>query len=308
MSGTGVIAGALMRIPLRSALFVPGIQPRMLEKARESKADAIWIDLEDATPPDRKAEARQLTSDAIPLFRQATYVRVNSIPTLMTSDDLNAVVSPALTGIVLAKASSAEEVAIVDHILSVAEQRNGCTDGSIKVIASIEGVDGILNCREIFRSPTNRVIGAVIGIARDGDTQRDLGYQWTPEGTETLYIRSRMLAEAKGARLVSILEGPYVNHQDDGGLMQECRIGRQLGYLGKNAIHPRQVDLINQAFSPSEEDLAYYRRLVAAMEGAYERGDGATTFEGKSVDTAHLLRAQEVLAAAALFRSAEVPA
>ena len=300
MSEGGIGQGGLPEAPPRSSLFVPGIQARMLEKARESRADAIWIDLEDATPPDRKTEARKLASQAIPLFQQAVYVRVNSIPTLMTADDLDAVVSPALTGIVLAKASSADEIAIVDHLLSVFEQRNGCAAGSIQVIASIETAEGILNCREIFRSPTNRVSGAAIGIAQDGDTQRDLGYQWTPEGLETLYIRSKMLVEAVGAKLVSIMEGPYAKHQDDEGLIRECRIGRQLGYPGKNAIHPRQVDLINRVFSPTETELSYYRGLVAAMEAANARGDGATTFEGKLIDTAHLHRARDVLRAAAL--------
>lgn len=300
MSNDGIGQGGASRIPQRSGLFVPGIQARMLEKARASKADSIWVDLEDATPPDRKVEARNLARQAIPLFTQPVYVRVNSIPTLMTADDLDAVVSPALTGIVLAKTSSADEIAIVDHLLSLAERKNGCPDGSIKVIASIETAEGILNCREIFRSTTNRVTGAAIGVAQDGDTQRDLGYQWTPEGLETLYIRSKMLVEAVAADLVSIMEGPYAEHQDDEGLIRQCRIARQLGYLGKNAIHPRQVDLINQEFTPSEKELAYYSGLVVAMEAANARGEGATTFEGKLIDTAHLVRARKVLGAVAL--------
>lgn len=283
--------------PIRCALFVPGIQARMLAKARESKADALWIDLEDASPPDKKDAARRLVREALPHYEQAVYVRVNAVETLMTADDVNAVVGPALDGIVLSKTKSISDVVIVDHLLAVAEQRASVPLGATKVIVTFEEVNGVLNSREILRS-SDRVVGMVVGTAQYGDTERSLGYQWSAEGLETLYVRSKVLAEARAAGLSIIMEGPFVAHQDNDGLLRECRRSRQLGYTGKAAIHPRQVDLITQAFSPSAEDLAYYRRLVTAMEDAYARGVSAITFEGKLADTATLLLARQILASA----------
>ena len=287
-----------VQIPLRSALFVPGIQARMLEKARDSQADAIWVDLEDAVPADKREEARRLAREALPHYRQATFVRVNALATLLTWDDLMAVVSPALTGILLPKTASAGDVALIEYLLSCAEQRNGCTVGSISLIVTIESVEGLGNCREIFNTSSKRLVGASVGTARKGDLQRSLGYEWSEGGMETLYVRSKVLAEAKLARLPIIIEGPYVNHQDFEGLRRECRRARQFGYNGKAAIHPGQVDVINEAFSPSEEELDYYRRLVTEMEAAYARGVAAITFEHELADTAMYLLAKEVLAQA----------
>lgn len=295
MQDTAAAAPRYAEPPHRSALFVPGIQPRMLEKATGSDADAVWIDLEDAVPPDEKDAARALVAERLPAFgAKPTYVRVNALPSGQTMDDLDAVVQPALQGIVLPKASSAADVHVADHLLFVAERRAGSEVGAISLIVTIEGVDGAAACREILRA-SPRVTGVLVGIAQDGDTQRELGYRWTPEGLETLYLRSRVLLEGRAARLSHLFEGPYVRHQDDEGLRRDAAFGRQLGYTGKAAIHPRQVGVINEVFSPTEEELRYYRELVAAMEEAYERGLAAITFEGKLVDTAMLEHARQVL-------------
>ena len=284
--------------PLRSALFVPGIQQRMLEKASTSPADAIWVDLEDSVPPQEKDTARGLVARALPaLIDKAVYVRVNALASGETLEDLEAVVRPGLNGIVLPKTESAEDVHILDYLLLLVEQRNGVPAGETTVITTIEGVDGIAECRSIFRA-SPRVSGALVGIAQDGDTQRELGYQWTPEGTETLYMRSRLLMEGRAARLSHLIEGPYVRHLDDEGLRRDAGLGRQLGYTGKAAIHPRQVEMINDVFSATAAELDYYRELVTAMEAAYESGLAAISFHGKLVDTAMLDHARQVLARA----------
>ncbi len=284
--------------PHRSALFVPARERRMLAKATTSSADCLWLDLEDSVSAQEKAAARELVREALPSYGdKAVYVRVNALSTGETLADLRAVVRPGLDGVVLAKTDSAKDIHIVEYLLQLAERENGQPDGATTVLATIESVAGIANCREIFRA-SPRVTGVLLGTAQDGDTQRDVGYQWTPEGTETAYIRGHILVQARAAGLCHLFEGPYVRHQDDDGLIRDARLGRQFGYTGKAAIHPRQVDIINDVFSPTEAELSYYRELAAAMEAAYANGRAAVTFDGRMVDTAMLAYAQGVLARA----------
>lgn len=284
--------------PHRSVLFVPGSNSRMLDKATSSEADAIRVDLEDAVAPGEKETARELVGRSIPAFgSKPVYVRVNALSTGITLADLQSVVQPGLRGVVVPKASSARDLHVVDHLLFLAERQAGMTIGQTSVIATIEGVDGAANCRDVLRSSA-RLTGVQIGTAQNGDTQREVGYQWTAGGSETLYLRSRVLLEGRAARLSHLLEGPYVRHQDDEGLRVEAGVGRQLGYTGKAAIHPRQVEIINEVFSPTAEELGYYRDLVSAMEEAYDRGVAAITFDGKLVDTAMLEHARQILRAA----------
>jgi citrate lyase subunit beta/citryl-CoA lyase len=113
-----------------------------------------------------------------------------------------------------------------------------------------------------------------------------------------LYLRSKVLAEARAAKLPIVIEGPYADHKDADGLVSECRAARQLGYGGKAAIHPIQIDIINREFSPTKDELAYYRRVVAEMEGALSRGVGAIALDGVLVDQAMLFMARQVLESA----------
>lgn len=281
--------------PLRSALFVPGIRPGMLEKARAAQADAIWIDLEDSVPLPEKVAARDLVASAIPTFGDKhLYVRINGLATALAIDDLSAIAQRGLAGVLVPKVDSVDDVRIVEYLLYATERHKGLPEGQIRIGVTIETAKGAAHCREIL-SASSRIALVLVGIAQDGDMQRELGYKWSPRGLEMLYVRSKVLLEGRAAGIATLMEGPYVAFKDDEGLRSEAEDGRRLGYTGKAAIHPRQLEIINETFSPDPEEVEYFRRVVTAMEDAYSHGLATGSLDGKMIDTAMLLRARQVL-------------
>jgi len=282
---------------VRSALFVPGHRERMLEKAIESVADCLYIDLEDAVPTSEKANARQVTKSVLPrVTNQLACVRINDLTTGYTLDDLEAVVRPNLAAVVVPKVDGGNTVRIVHQLLFELEKRNGVPVGSIGIIASLETASGVANCAEIVRA-SDRLTAVMCGTAEDGDLQRDLGYVATESKIEVAYALAHVLVQARAAGIPEIVAGPYVKFDDDSGLEKDATFARQLGYTGKAAIHPRQLDIINKVFTPSAEELAYYERVVVAMRDAHARGLGAVTVDGRMVDQAMLERALSVIQA-----------
>ncbi|MFQ5896132.1 MAG: HpcH/HpaI aldolase/citrate lyase family protein, partial [Nitrospinota bacterium] len=137
-----------------------------------------------------------------------------------------------------------------------------------------------------------------VGAAEDADLIRDLGGRWTAEGRSLLYARSKVLLEARAAGLAHALDGVYMRLDDEAGLREDALLARELGYSGKTAIHPRQVPVINEVFTPSEEEAAYYREMLAAHEAGERQGRGAVNFRGKMIDAAMAAHARRVLALA----------
>jgi citrate lyase subunit beta / citryl-CoA lyase len=281
----------------RSLLIMPANREDMLAKAPTYGADALIFDLEDSVPVAEKAKARALAREFIGRHKteNTIYARVNALPTGMLEDDLDAIAVDGLAGIRLPKAESAAAVRTVDGILGTLERERGLTPGSIRISPSLESAQGVWFAYEIL-SASPRVRSVTCGTAQDGDLQTDIGYTWTAEGNEVLYLRSRVLLAARAAGVEHPLDGSYANIRDPEGLRICCEAARKLGYRGKTAIHPKQIETINRVFMPTDDELNYYHRVIEAFDAAIERGSAATTVDGKLVDYAMVGMAKRVIA------------
>ena len=284
----------------RSILFVPGHRPAWVEKAIDSGADCVVLDLEDSVPAAEKVAARALVADSIRRVRASNtevglFVRVNPLATRLTGGDLEEVVIPGLTGIFAPKVEQATDVLQYDALLDHFEERNGVT--GLEYIVPVETVQAIQNCREVALSSPR--VGAMIGpSAEHADIARAVGYEWTPEGLETLYLRSRVLLACREAG-IHALTGLWEDLENIEGLGEFALRGRQLGFRGMIAIHPKHVATVNAVFSPSAEDTAFYEGMVKAYEAAAADGTGALRYRGLHIDKAHYDKAVEWLDRAA---------
>lgn len=284
----------------RSILFVPGHRPDWVQKAIDAGADCVVLDLEDSVPSAEKVKARALVAESISRVRAVNtevglFVRVNPLATRLTGGDLESVVVPGLTGIFAPKIEQATDVLQYDALLDHFEERNGV--GQLEYIVPVETVQAIQNCREVALSSPR--VGAMIGpSAEHADIARAVGYEWTPEGTETLYLRSRVLLACREAG-IHALTGLWEDLENLDGLREFALRGRQLGFRGMIAIHPKHVATVNAVFSPSAEDIAFYEGLAKAYEAAAADGTGALRYRGLHIDKAHYDKAVEWLDRAA---------
>ncbi|WP_231976083.1 HpcH/HpaI aldolase/citrate lyase family protein [Streptomyces sp. 3214.6] len=296
-------AAAVDRPPLRSLLFVPGTRTDWLPKAQAAGADAAILDLEDAVPAPGKLAARAQVADAIARAaaapadqagRMALFVRVNPLDGWAEAEELRAVVRPGLAGIVLPKVCSAQDVKLADRLLGWCEQEQGLSPGQVALVPLLETARGLREAYDIARAvPRIAYLGAL--TAPGGDVERAVGYRWSPEGTETVALRSRVLLDARAAEVPCPVSGLWTRITDLPGLRAFAEQNRSLGYEGMMAIHPSHVPVINQVFSPSPDELDRCAELIAAVEAAQEDGRGAVTFQGEMVDEAMASTARLVL-------------
>ncbi|MFQ5999053.1 MAG: HpcH/HpaI aldolase/citrate lyase family protein [Candidatus Bathyarchaeia archaeon] len=275
----------------RSLLFTPGNNEKMISKAFTLDADAVILDLEDAVPPEEKPTARRIVSETISKARGHVYARVNSLPTGMTNEDIGKVVQPNITGIVLPKVMSAEDVRKADALLTETEKTLNIENGTTTILPIVETASGVVHAYEIAKS-SNRVKAITFGA---GDFTLDMGINWTEEGTESIYARSKVVVDAVAANKMPI-DAVYTNVENLKGITQDARLGKQLGYKGKAIIHPSHIQPVNDIFSPSREELQWASGVVSAFEATMAEGKGATRFEGKMIDIMHYDRAKELLA------------
>jgi len=272
----------------RSILFVPGHKPDWAPKALKAAPDAIVLDLEDSVPGDRKQEARQQVRETIAALRAADretgiFVRVNGLATRLTGGDLEAVVVPGLTGVFAPKIESATDVLRLDTLLDHFEVRNGAKD--LGYIIPVETVPAIHDCREIAAA-SPRVLAMIGPTAEHADIAREVGFEWTPQGLETLYLRSRVLLACREAG-IHPLTALWERVDDLDGLREFARQGRGLGFRGMIAIHPSHVPVINEVFGPSAAQTEFYQGLVDAYQEAARTGSGAVRYRGLHIDKAH---------------------
>jgi citrate lyase subunit beta / citryl-CoA lyase len=283
--------------PYRSILFLPGHKPAWVGKALASGADCVVLDLEDSVPVELKAGARATVAESIRAIRErddrvGVFVRVNPLDTRTTGADLEAVVVPGLTGVFAPKIGAATDVLRYDALLDHFEERNGVT--GLEYIVPVEMIGAIQDAREIAKASPR--VGAMIGpTAEHADIARAVGYQWTPGGEETLYLRSRILLACREAG-IHPLTGLWERLDDLAGLKAFAEHGRRLGFRGMIAIHPSHVPIVNEAFSPTPEDIAFHEGLLAAYEQAAAAGHGAVRYRGVHIDKAHADTAREWLA------------
>ena len=281
---------------MRSWLFVPGNKPQMLLKAGERGADALILDLEDSVPDAEKQTARTLVREALAHAGRrgsAAWVRVNGYATGLTDDDLEATVTRDTFGICLPKSTSAEEVARLDARLSEIEPRAGLPHGQVKICVFVETARGLLNAYALLTASA-RVTAAVFGA---DDFALSVGAQRTRAGTELLYARSHFVTAAHAAGVLAI-DAVYINYQDAEGFVAEAQRARELGFDGKTLVHPNQIPLLHRVFTPTEEEITFARRVLAAYAEAEARGLGAIGMDGIMVDKPLVERARRILRAA----------
>jgi len=275
----------------RSLLFTPGDRPEMLRKAPGSGADVIVFDLEDAVAPERKGEAREIVADVLrdPDFDPAPElcVRVNSVGVAAAVDlDVLGDALPAVDAVMLPKVRRPDDVRTLARLL---DERDVDAD----VLALIEVADGVLEARDI--AAVDATDALVFGAE---DLAADLGATRTDEGTEVLYAREHVVLAASAAGIDAI-DTIHADIEDVEGLRETARFAVQLGYDGKLAIHPGQVDPINDAFTPDEAEVEWAERVLEAKEAADAEGRGVFKVDGEMIDAPLIERARRILERAA---------
>ena len=285
--------------PLRSSLFIPGNRQRWLDRVPSIEADGFIFDLEDSVPEAERGEARKLVRTAIGQHGagHVLFVRINAPDTPHLLDDLEAVVCPGLYGVLVPKTRGPEDVVVVDAILGWLEHRAGMPAGSVIINPLLETAEGIRQAYAVAKaSPRVAHMGA--SAAPGGDAAQAIGFTWTAEGAESLYLRSKILLDARAAGVAYPMTGLWTDIHDLDGLRGFAQRARQLGYTGMKAIHPLHLPVINEVFSLSPEEVAYWEGLVTAMEEAERQGTTAVTYRGAMVDTAMVKTARDRLAIA----------
>lgn len=283
-------------IPVRSMLFSPGDRLDMLAKAGRSGTDAVIVDLEDAVSTDSKDLARE-NLEQLPDSPVPYYVRTNGADTPQFWDDVRAAGKADVVGVVLPKAESPEVVSQIDGALTVLEKESGKQVGSVALVPLIESAIGVRLTYEIARA-SDRVHSVMFGGGEQGDLVADLGAEWTPEGTGLMQARSQVLLGARAAGVPYPMEAVFMDFRNLEGLRIESEMARTLGYVGKVAIHPAQVPVINDVFTPPPEVVAYQRKVLEAFEAAEAEGKASIAVDGKMVDYAVARVARTILARA----------
>jgi citrate lyase subunit beta/citryl-CoA lyase len=293
-----------MPSPLRTLLFAPGNRPRMLQKVGQCGADAVILDLEDAVPISEKAATRSAVREAVGAIDTCpVYVRINPLTAAagfsqpIGEADLAAVVRPGLAGIILPKVESPDDLHRADALLQGLEMQHGVAPGGVDVIPIIETALAVQRAYDIAASGT-RVKRLAFGA---GDFTRDIGVAWSRREIESQYARSALVVASRAAGLESPLDTVWVDLRDQRGLTHSARTAKQLGFQGKMAIHPSQVEPINTVFSPSAAEIAFAARVVDAFTQAEADGLASIQLDGQFIDYPIVESAQRVLAMAAVL-------
>jgi citrate lyase subunit beta/citryl-CoA lyase len=276
----------------RTWMFVPGNQYRRIDKVKDLKADIIIYDLEDAVPPSEKEKARQLVLQTIEGdFHRTNYVRVNDINTAYFEEDVTSVVTSGLNGIVIPKANRADDIQMIDRLLDSLEKQKRIEKGSIHIVPLIETALGVKNAFEIAKS-SERIKQMAFGSI---DYTLDINAQLTKEGTEILFARSQLIIASRVAEIEPPIDGVYLNIKDLEGLETETRFVRELGFQGKLVVHPDQIQVVNEVFSPTQKEVTEAREIVDAFGKAIKQGLAALQLNGKMVDFPVAERAKRVV-------------
>lgn len=283
---------------LRSMLFVPADSERKLAKSIGNPADVLILDLEDSVAEARKVAARGTAAAFIsaqaPRLAARLFVRINPLDTALAMGDLAAVVVPGLAGILLPKTHAAADIVRLGFCLDALEARAGMAPGTVRIVpVATETAQAMLNMQS-FAGPIARLAGVTWGaedlsaaIGAVSNREEDGGYS-------PLYTLANSLclcaATAAGVPAIDTL---YADFRDHAGLAAACRASRRRGFRGRIAIHPDQSAIINDAYSPSESELAHARKIVDAFAAAPEAG--TLSIDGMMVDKPHLTQARRTL-------------
>lgn len=277
---------------MRSLLFTPANAGRRVDKAFGSEADAVILDLEDAVATAEKPAAREAAAAALQRRTKPTFVRVNALSTTHCFDDLLAIVPAAPDGIVLPKVEARTDVITVDWVMAQLERRHGVAPGSVGLAPILETGPGIAAAAEIATaSPrVRRLLFGAVDLALDMDI--DLNDELGAIGQ----ARFAIALASRSAGLPGPIDTAFVDIHALDRLRDSTRRARAMGYTGKTCIHPLQIPVVNEVFSPSPAELERARRIVAAFDEAERAGSAAVAVDGAMIDYPVVLRAQRLLA------------
>jgi citrate lyase subunit beta/citryl-CoA lyase len=279
----------------RTLLFIPGNNKRFIEKARSLNADIICFDLEDSVPQNEKQTARNFVSEALgkkeDYDNRNVYVRINSYESGIAMQDLDAIVSDEIEGVVVPKVNNENEVShLVRRLIELERQK--AMSKKMGIMASIESAQGLVNSYSIATADL-RVKMLVFGVF---DFLNDMRLDYIQDGIEYSFARAKIPIDARAAGIGAI-DAIWQEVGDIEGLVRDARTAKRLGYQGKCVIHPKQLEPIASVFFPSNNEIEWARKVVHALEETMEKGKGigAVTVDGKMVDAAHYRQAKSVL-------------
>lgn len=276
---------------LRSLIFVPGNNPRFLEKAKTLPGDIVCFDLEDSVPLNEKDSARNLIKEALAKsseYKAEVYVRTNSPISGLIPDDLRNIVQKGIDGIVIPKVNNVKELKKIEKLLVMLEKKRKLKP--IELMPSIESAEGVVNAYNIASS-SKRISALVFGVF---DLLNDMSIEYTKQADGAKYARRKIPVDAKAAGKYAI-DAIWQDLNDEAGLEQDCIIGRNLGYVGKSIIHPNQIQTTHRIFYPTQTEMEWAKKVYQSYIESTEKKKGATMVEGKMIDEVHFKRAKTLL-------------
>ncbi len=290
---------------MRSWLFVPGNSEKKLAKSLATAADAVIVDLEDSVALNDKESARVITSSFLRETSRASpalWVRVNALDTGLTDEDLDAVMAARPAGIMLPKSLSGKDVTHLDAKLTVLEARHNIDDGDTQICVVATETAASLFTLGTYMGSSPRLSALTWGAE---DLSADLGAQTSRDGdgklTDPYRLARALCLSGAVAASAQPLDTVFVNFHNEPGLKEECEAACSDGFTGKMAIHPNQIDIINQAFTPSLDAIQRAQVIVAAFADAGNAG--VVAIDGEMLDRPHLRRAETVLTRAELAKN-----
>ncbi|GGC95865.1 citrate lyase subunit beta [Thalassobacillus devorans] len=268
----------------RSYLFVPAFKQSMIKKAIASEADCVIIDLEDSVAITEKRLARETILESLDNTSGSNvFIRINDLHTPFWEDDLSCAIQAGVTGIMLPKSEHASD------IRTITEKAGNEALTLIPLIETAKGVQHIADIANANQNVERLAFGSI-------DYSLDIDCQLTPGGLELLFARSQIVNASRAAEIGAPIDAVYPDLNNEDGLVQEATLARQLGFKGKLLIHPKQVDLVHQIFSPSQQELEECEEIVEAFEQAEQQGVASIAYNNKLVDYPVYRRAKELLA------------
>lgn len=278
---------------LRSILFMPGNREKILSKIGTVNSDGVILDLEDSVPFNEKDVARRLilrTLDSLEQHKTKLYVRVNALLTGLIEEDIKCVIHKNLHGLIIPKVQTQQEVKDIEEIVHRIAADKGIDSDNLKFHIIFETALGVINAYEITTS--SKMIEAVAFGAEDFTL--DIGATRTTEGWELFYSRSRILLAAKAARVMAI-DTVFSDLSDKEGLFEDSKTSKMLGFDGKYVIHPKQIEIVNKVFTPSDKEIDFAKKVIAAFEQAQRENKGVVTVEGKMIDAPIFEKAERII-------------
>ncbi|MGH1566453.1 MAG: HpcH/HpaI aldolase/citrate lyase family protein [Nitrosopumilus sp.] len=275
----------------RSLIFVPGNNPRFLEKAKKIRSDIVCFDLEDSVPDNEKTTARKLIKTALKsrkLYESSIFVRTNSPASGKILSDLKEVIQKGIDGIVVPKVNNIKEIKKIENILSKLESTRKMKP--ILIIPSIESAEGVVNTFSIA-SFGKRIPAVVFGVF---DLLNNLGIEYTKESEGAKYSRAKIPVDARAAGVTAI-DAIWQDLKDSKGLEKDCKVGKSLGYSGKSIIHPDQIPTVHELFYPNRSEILWAEKVCKVYLESTKKGTGATTVDGKMIDEVHFKQAKSLL-------------